>query len=34
MVSSWEPGWSDEQRKAGKAQWKKAVERTRNWEEK
>jgi glycerol kinase len=31
---TWEPGWSDEQRKAGKAQWKKAVERTRNWEEK
>jgi glycerol kinase len=31
---TWEPGWSDEQRKAGKAQWKKAVERTRDWEEK
>jgi glycerol kinase len=31
---TWEPGWSEEQRKAGKAQWKKAVERTRDWEEK
>jgi glycerol kinase len=31
---TWEPGWSDEQRSAGKAQWRKAVERTRDWEEK
>jgi glycerol kinase len=31
---TWEPGWSDEQRQAGKAAWKKAVERTRDWEEK
>jgi len=31
---TWEPGWSDEQRKVGQAQWKKAVERTRDWEEK
>ena len=30
---TWEPGWSDEQRAYGRAQWKKAVERTRNWEE-
>jgi glycerol kinase len=30
---TWEPGWSDEQRKAGRANWKKAVERTRDWEE-
>ena len=31
---TWEPGWSEEQRKAGRAHWKKAVERTRDWEEK
>jgi len=31
---TWEPGWSDEQRSAGRAKWKKAVERTRGWEEK
>ncbi len=27
----WEPTWSAEQRDAGYAQWKKAVERTLNW---
>ena len=27
----WEPAWSDEQREAGYAQWKKAVERTLDW---
>ena len=31
---TWEPGWSDEQRAVGRARWKKAVERTREWEEK
>jgi len=31
---TWEPGWSEEQRQSGKAQWRKAVERTRDWEEK
>lgn len=31
---TWEPGWSDEQRAVGRANWKKAVERTRGWEEK
>jgi glycerol kinase len=31
---TWEPGWSDEQRQAGRANWKKAVERTRDWEDK
>jgi glycerol kinase len=31
---TWEPGWSEEQRKAGQAHWKKAVERTREWEDK
>jgi glycerol kinase len=30
---TWEPGWSDEQRQAGRASWKKAVERTRDWED-
>jgi len=30
---TWEPAWSDEQRAAGRAQWKKAVERTRDWED-
>jgi glycerol kinase len=30
---TWEPGWSDEQRAKGRAQWKKAVDRTRDWEE-
>jgi glycerol kinase len=30
---TWEPAWSDEQRQAGRANWKKAVERTRGWEE-
>lgn len=27
----WEPEWDDDQRAAGHAQWKKAVERTLNW---
>jgi glycerol kinase len=27
----WEPQWSKEQRDAGYAQWKKAVERTLDW---
>jgi len=31
---TWEPGWSEEQRRDGWAHWKKAVERTRDWEEK
>ncbi len=31
---TWEPGWSDDQRAAGRAKWKKAVERTREWEDK
>src|ERR1700730_5010854 len=31
---TWEPGWSDEQRAAGRAKWKKAVERTREGEDK
>jgi glycerol kinase len=29
----WEPQWSEEQREAGHAGWKKAVERTLNWVE-
>ncbi len=29
----WEPAWSDEQREAGYAQWRKAVERTLDWVE-
>jgi glycerol kinase len=28
---TWDPAWSDEQRAAGYRQWKKAVERTREW---
>ncbi|HSR22194.1 MAG TPA: glycerol kinase GlpK [Candidatus Eisenbacteria bacterium] len=31
---TWEPTWSEERRAHGRAQWKKAVERTRNWEDK
>jgi glycerol kinase len=31
---TWEPGWSDEQRAVGRAKWKKAIDRTRDWEEK
>ena len=31
---TWEPQWTDEQRAAGRAKWKKAVERTREWEDK
>jgi glycerol kinase len=31
---TWEPCWSEEKRSAGRANWKKAVERTRAWEEK
>ena len=31
---TWEPGWSDQQRAEGRAKWKKAVERTRDWEDK
>jgi len=31
---TWEPKWTDEERAAGRAKWKKAVERTRDWEEK
>ena len=31
---TWEPQWTDEQRAEGRAKWKKAVERTRDWEEK
>ena len=27
----WQPQWSEEQRAAGYAQWKKAVERTLDW---
>ena len=27
----WEPEWDDEQREAGYAQWKKAVQRTLDW---
>jgi glycerol kinase len=30
---TWEPAWSDEQRAHGRAQWRKAVERTRAWED-
>jgi glycerol kinase len=30
---TWEPSWSDQQRAEGRAKWKKAVERTRGWEE-
>ena len=29
----WEPEWDDDQRAAGYAQWKKAVERTLDWVE-
>jgi glycerol kinase len=31
---TWEPAWSDEQRAEGRAKWKKAIDRTREWEEK
>jgi len=27
----WEPQWSDDQREAGYARWKEAIDRTRNW---
>lgn len=30
---TWEPQWNEEKRAMGRAKWKKAVERTRNWEE-
>jgi glycerol kinase len=30
---TWDPGWSEEQRATGRAKWKKAVERTREWED-
>jgi glycerol kinase len=28
---TFEPQWSEDQREAGYAQWKKAIERTRGW---
>jgi glycerol kinase len=31
---TWEPKWTDEERATGRKKWKKAVERTRDWEEK
>jgi glycerol kinase len=31
---TWEPQWSEDERQAGYAKWKKAVDRTREWEEK
>ena len=31
---TWEPRWSEDERAAGRHKWKKAVERTREWEEK
>jgi glycerol kinase len=31
---TWEPRWSDDQRAEGRGKWKKAVERTRDWEDK
>jgi glycerol kinase len=31
---TWDPHWSEEEREAGRRKWKKAVERTRDWEEK
>jgi len=31
---TWEPQWSAEERETGRSKWKKAVQRTRDWEEK
>ncbi|MBO0684098.1 MAG: glycerol kinase GlpK [Candidatus Dormibacteraeota bacterium] len=31
---TWEPQWSEDERQSGYAKWKKAVDRTREWEEK